>query len=39
VGINLTRTFGIDAGLYGTQTFLEPEPHIGLAISLRFDRR
>jgi hypothetical protein len=28
-----------DAGLYGTKAFLEPEPHIGLAISLRFDRR
>ena len=39
VGVNLTRSFGIDAGLYGTQTFLEPEPHVGLAISLRFDRR
>jgi hypothetical protein len=39
VGINLTRNFGIDAGLFGTKTFLEPEPHVGLAISLRFDRR
>ena len=39
VGLNLTRNFGVDAGLYGTQTFLEPEPHLGLAISLRFDRR
>jgi hypothetical protein len=39
VGVNLTRSFGIDAGLYGTKTFLEPEPHVGLAISLRFDRR
>ena len=38
-GINLTRNFGIDAALYGTHTFLEPEPHVGLAISLRFDRR
>jgi hypothetical protein len=39
VGINVTRSFGVDAGLYGTQTFLEPEPHLGLAISLRFDSR
>ena len=39
VGVNLTRGFGIDAGLYGTQTFLESEPHVGLAISLRLDRR
>jgi hypothetical protein len=39
VGVNLTRTFGVDAGLYGTRTFLETEPHVGLAISLRFDKR
>jgi hypothetical protein len=39
VGFDLTRTFGIDAGLYGTKTFLESEPHVGLAISLRFDQR
>jgi len=38
-GFNLTRTFGVDAGLYGTRTFLEPHPHVGLAISLRFDQR
>jgi hypothetical protein len=38
-GFNLTRSFGIDAGVYGTQTFLEPDPHVGLAISLRFDTR
>ena len=38
-GFNLTRNFGVDAALYGTQTFLESEPHVGLAISLRFDRR
>jgi hypothetical protein len=38
-GFNLTRNFGIDAGLYGTKTFLEAEPHVGLAISLRFDMR
>jgi len=39
VGFNLTRSFGVDAGIFGTKTFLEAEPHIGLAISLRFDRR
>jgi len=39
VGVDLTRHFGIDAGLYGTKTFLEPSPHVGLAISLRFDQR
>jgi hypothetical protein len=38
-GYNLTRTFGVDAALYGTRTFLEKEPHLGLAISLRFDQR
>ena len=38
-GFNLTRTFGIDAGIYGTKTFLEPKPHLGLAISLRIDKR
>ena len=38
-GFNLTRNFGIDAALYGTRTFLEPKAHVGLAISLRFDRR
>jgi hypothetical protein len=38
-GFNLTRNFGVDAAFYGTQTFLESEPHVGLAISLRFDRR
>jgi hypothetical protein len=38
-GFNLTRTFGVDAALYGTKTFLEPEPHVRLAISLRIDRR
>jgi long-subunit fatty acid transport protein len=38
-GYNFTRTFGIDAALYGTHTFLEPDPHVGLAISLRFERR
>jgi hypothetical protein len=38
-GFNLTRSFGIDAAFYGTRTFLEPHSHLGLAISLRFDRR
>ena len=39
VGFNLTRNFGVDAALYGTKTFLEAEPHVGLAISLRLDKR
>jgi hypothetical protein len=39
VGINLTRSFGVDAAFYGTRTFLEPHPHVGLALSLRFDKR
>jgi hypothetical protein len=39
VGVNLTRSFGVDAAIFGTQTFLEPDPKVGLAISLRFDRR
>ena len=38
-GFNITRGFGIDAGVYSTKTFLESEPHLGLALSLRFDRR
>ena len=28
-----------DAGFYGTQTFLEAESHIALAISQRIDKR
>jgi hypothetical protein len=38
-GFNLTRSFGVDAAIYGTRTFLEPHAHVGLAISLRFDSR
>jgi hypothetical protein len=38
-GYNITRTFGVDAAVYGTRTFLEPHPHVGLAISFRLDRR
>ena len=38
-GFNLTRNFGIDAALFGTKTFLERSPHLGLAISFRFDKR
>jgi hypothetical protein len=38
-GYNITRNFGVDAAIYGTRTFLEPHPHVGLAISLRFDQR
>jgi hypothetical protein len=39
VGFDLTRHFGIDAALFGTQTFLEASPQVGLALSLRFDQR
>jgi hypothetical protein len=38
-GFNLTRNFGVDAALFGTQTFLERSAHVGLAVSLRFDKR
>ena len=38
VGVNLTRTFGVDAGFYGTKTFLETEPHVGMALSFRWDK-
>jgi hypothetical protein len=38
-GFNLTRNFGVDTAVYGTKTFLEPHSHVGLAISLRYDRR
>ena len=38
-GFNLTRNFGVDTAFFGTRTFLEPHPHVGLAISLRFDKR
>ena len=39
VGYNLTRNWGVDVAAYGTQTFLEREPHVGMAISLRYDKR
>jgi len=38
-GFNLTRNFGVDAALFGTKTFLERSPHLGLAISFRIDKR
>jgi hypothetical protein len=38
-GFNLTRNFGVDAALFGTQTFLERSRHLGLAISFRIDQR
>ena len=38
-GFNLTRNFGVDVAVFGTQTFLEPEAHVGLAVSLRVDKR
>ena len=37
--LQLPRNFGIDVALFGTKTFLEPKAHVGLAISLRFDKR
>ena len=37
-GFNLTRNFGVDAALFGTKTFLEPNAHLGLAISFRIDK-
>jgi hypothetical protein len=39
VGVDLTRSFGVDAGFYGTKTFLETEPHVGMALSFRWDKR
>jgi hypothetical protein len=38
-GFNLTRNFGLDVALFGTQTFLERSPHVGVAISFRIDKR
>ena len=38
-GVNLTRTLGVDVALYGTQTFLERSPHVGIAVSFRIDKR
>jgi hypothetical protein len=38
-GFNLRRNFGIDAAVFGTKTFLESKPKLGLAISLRWDKR
>ena len=38
-GFNITRNFGIDAAVFDTKTFLEEKPKLGLAISLRWDKR
>ena len=38
-GFNLTRNLGVDAAVFGTQTFLERSPHVGVAISFRIDKR
>jgi hypothetical protein len=38
-GFNVTRTFGVDVAAFGTQTFLEADRHVALAISLRIDKR
>jgi len=37
-GINLTKSFAVDTAFFGTKTFLEPDSHIGMAVSLRFDK-
>jgi hypothetical protein len=38
-GVNLTRNFGVDVGFYGTRTFMERDSHVGMAVSLRFEKR
>jgi hypothetical protein len=38
-GFNLGRNFGVDVAAFGTQTFLEADRHLALAISFRIDRR
>jgi hypothetical protein len=38
-GINLGRNFGVDVAAFGTQTFLEADRHLALAISFRIDKR
>jgi len=35
-GFNLSDHFGIDVGLFGTSANLEPQRHLGIAVSLRF---
>ena len=38
-GFNLGRNFGVDVAAFGTQTFLEADRHLALAISIRIDKR
>jgi hypothetical protein len=38
-GFNLGRNFGVDVAAFGTQTFLEADRHLALAISFRIDKR
>jgi len=38
-GFNLTHNFGVDVAAFGTQTFLEADRHVALAISFRIDKR
>ena len=38
-GFNLGRNFGVDVAAFGTQTFLEADRHVALAISFRIDKR
>jgi len=37
-GFNLTRTLGLDVAAFGTQTFLEADRHLAVAISFRIDK-
>ena len=38
-GFNLGRNFGVDVAAFGTQTFLEADRHLALAVSFRIDKR
>jgi hypothetical protein len=37
IGLNFTRRFGIDVGLYGNSTNLEEQRHLAMAVSLRIE--
>ena len=38
IGVNLTRRFGIDVGLFGNSTNLEQRRNVSVAVSLRIER-
>jgi hypothetical protein len=38
IGLNLTRRFGIDVGLFGNSTNLEQRRNLSMAVSLRIER-